>query len=45
MFGPSVKGPLEDITPTCLTRNVLETLRECDHLANQVLINHGKCKY
>lgn len=40
VFGPPVNGPIEDITPTYLTRGVLETLRECDHLANQILIEH-----
>ena len=42
MFGLGVSGPIEDITPTFLTRNVLETVRECDHLANSTLIAHGE---
>ena len=41
-FGPPVCGPIEDITPTYLTRGVLETVRECDHLANQVLSSNSK---
>ena len=41
MFGPPVVGPIEDITPTYLTRGVLETLRECDYLANQILREDG----
>ena len=41
VFGPAVCGPIEDITPTYLTRGVLSILRECDYLANQVLARHG----
>ena len=41
-FGPPVLGPIEDITPTYLTRGVLETVRECDHLANQILAANGE---
>lgn len=43
VFGPAVCGPIEDITPTFLTRGVLDTLRECDHLANTTLSAHGNC--
>lgn len=42
VFGPAVCGPIEDVTPTYLTRGVVETLRECDYLANTVLANNGK---
>ena len=41
MFGAPVSGPVEDVTPTFLTRGVLEVLRECDHLANKILTSHG----
>lgn len=41
VFGPAVVGPIEDITPTYLTRGVLEILRECDYLANQILAENG----
>ena len=34
-------GPIEDITPTCLTHTVLATLREADSHANAVLHKHG----
>ena len=37
-----MNGPIEDITPTYLTRGVLETLRECDYLANKILIERSK---
>ena len=42
IFGPAVPGPIEEITSTYLTKGVLATLRECDHLAHQVLINHSE---
>ncbi|XP_034229959.1 GMP synthase [glutamine-hydrolyzing] isoform X2 [Thrips palmi] len=38
VFGGIVKDPVSDITPTCLTSNVLSTLRQADHAATQVLI-------
>ena len=41
MFGGLVQGPIEDITPTCLTDTILSTLREADSLANSVLLKHG----
>ncbi len=41
VFGPAVAGPIEDVTPTYLTRGVLEILRECDYLANQILAENG----
>lgn len=41
MFGGLVQGPIEDITPTCLTHTTLSTLREADSLANSVLLKHG----
>lgn len=36
-----MQGPIEDITPTCLTHTILSTLREADSLANSVLLKHG----
>ena len=41
VFGGLVQGPIEDITPTCLTHTILSTLREADSLANSVLLKHG----
>ncbi|KZC10469.1 PREDICTED: GMP synthase [glutamine-hydrolyzing] [Dufourea novaeangliae] len=37
IFGPQLHHPVTDITPTHLTSNVIATLREADHVANQVL--------
>lgn len=36
IFGPQLHHPIQDITPTYLTSNVIATLRQADHLANQV---------
>jgi len=41
VFGGPVYGPIEDITPTCLTQTVLATLREADSHANAILREHG----
>ncbi|XP_015121351.1 GMP synthase [glutamine-hydrolyzing] [Diachasma alloeum] len=41
IFGPMVHHPVTDITPTHLTSNVISTLRQVDHLANQVLASNG----
>lgn len=41
IFGGLVEGPIEDITPTCLTHTIVATLREADSLANSVLFKHG----
>jgi len=41
VFGGAVQGPIEDITPTCLTHTVLATLREADFHANSILRKHG----
>ena len=35
--GGVVEHPVTDVTPTMLTPNVISTLRQADHLANQVL--------
>jgi len=37
VFGGVVEHPVTDVTPTMLTPNVISTLRQADHLANQVL--------
>ncbi len=37
VFGGAVEHPVSDVTPTMLTPNVISTLRQVDHLANQVL--------
>jgi len=41
-FGGVIEYPVSDITPTCLTPLVISTLREADHLANQVLSSSGE---
>jgi len=41
-FGGIIEFPVTDITPTCLTPLVINTLREVDHLANQVLNSSGE---
>ncbi|XP_034949486.1 GMP synthase [glutamine-hydrolyzing] [Chelonus insularis] len=41
IFGPLVQHPITDITPTHLTSNVIATLRQADHLVNQVLASNG----
>lgn len=42
IFGGVVKDPVTDVTPTCLTKLVLSTLRQCDYLATQVLLSSGR---
>ena len=42
VFGGRVKYPLQEVTFTTLTTNVLSTLREVDHLANKVLQDKGE---
>ncbi len=37
VFGGLVEHPIQDVTPTFLTPIVLSTVRQADHLANQVL--------
>lgn len=44
IFGPQLHHPVTDITPTHLTSNVIATLRQADHLANQVLATHDCMK-
>ncbi|XP_032663620.1 GMP synthase [glutamine-hydrolyzing] [Odontomachus brunneus] len=41
IFGPQLHHPIQDITPTYLTSNVIATLRQADHLANQVFAANG----
>ncbi|KAJ8274199.1 hypothetical protein COCON_G00088240 [Conger conger] len=41
VFGPQVKEPPADITPTFLTTGVLSTLRQADFVANSVLRESG----
>ncbi len=40
-FGPLVPGPLTEIVPTHLTRDVLATLREADDVVNRALMRHN----
>ena len=44
VFGSVVEHPVTDVTPTMLTPNVISTLRQADHLANQVLNGHQESK-
>ncbi|KAK7093627.1 hypothetical protein V1264_007340 [Littorina saxatilis] len=37
IFGGGVKYPIEDVTPTFLTKGVLSTLRQADHVATTTL--------
>ena len=39
IFGGVVEHQVNDITPTMLTPMVISTLRQADHLANQVLVS------
>ena len=41
IFGGAVKFPIEDITPTFLTKGVLSTLRQADHVATTILQEAG----
>jgi len=41
VFGPSVRDPILDITPTRLTSGVLSKLREADYLAQKILRDSG----
>jgi len=41
VFGGRVKHPINEITSTTLTSNVLKTLRQVDYVANQVLQTSG----
>lgn len=41
IFGPIVHHPVIDITPTHLTSNVISTLRQADHVTNQILVANG----
>jgi len=41
VFGGGLKYPIQEITGTTLTSNVLSTLRQVDHIANEVLFTHN----
>ncbi|XP_074597987.1 GMP synthase burgundy [Brevipalpus obovatus] len=41
IFGGIVKHPVQDVTPTYLTPQVLSTLREADHIAQTKLVSSG----
>ncbi|XP_043252177.1 GMP synthase [glutamine-hydrolyzing] [Colletes gigas] len=41
IFGLQLHHPVTDITPTHLTSNVIATLREADHIANEMLASGG----
>jgi GMP synthase (glutamine-hydrolysing) len=40
-FGPAIREPVTDVTPTYLTMNVVATLREADHVTSKVLRDSG----
>jgi len=42
IFGGCVKEQVTDVTPTLLTPNVLETLRQADHAACTILMQSGQ---
>ena len=44
VFGGIVEHPVTDVTPTLLTPNTIATLRQVDHLANQVLNANPEAK-
>jgi len=44
IFGTQVKGPILDITPTYLTRDVVTTLQEADHCVNDFLAENELLK-
>jgi len=44
IFGGVVEHPVTDVTPTMLTPFVISTLRQADHLANQVLNANQEAK-
>lgn len=41
VFGKAIQYPVIDVTETCLTPNVLATLREADYRAHKVLQDHN----
>lgn len=43
VFGPPVKEPPTDVTPTFLTTGVLSTLRQADFEAHNILRESGRC--
>lgn len=43
VFGPPVKEPPTDVTPTFLTTGVLSTLRQADFEAHTILRESGRC--
>ncbi|XP_022654852.1 GMP synthase [glutamine-hydrolyzing]-like [Varroa jacobsoni] len=44
IFGEPVSQPVHEITPTYLTPNVLQTLRQADYVAQGTLARHGMTK-
>lgn len=42
VFGPQVREPPADITPTFLTTGVLGTLRQADYVAHSILWESGE---
>ena len=42
MFGPRVKEPINDVTPTLINTRILAVLRECNDVADNVLRESGE---
>lgn len=41
IFGAPIQGPIKEITPTYLTRDVIQQIRQADNIVNQVLVKHN----
>ena len=42
VFGPRVKEPINDVTPTLINTRILAVLRECNDVADNVLRESGE---
>ncbi|XP_055596706.1 GMP synthase [glutamine-hydrolyzing] isoform X2 [Uranotaenia lowii] len=40
IFGEAVRYPVQDITHTLLTQNVVAQIRQADHIVNRILLEH-----
>ncbi len=43
VFGKQIVDKIQDVTPTYLNPHLLGTLRQCDYVANQTLLEYGNC--
>lgn len=41
IFGAPIQGPIKEITPTCLTQDVIQQIRQADNIVNQVLVKRN----